>query len=240
MDHFSIGRDVRWKGCLGRMAMTQMARRTADKTEGGASPPASTSLGVFVNNGSDRDLRRLIYSLYSLSMLMGHNRDYFASYIGVSSAQYLMVTVIAESDASTVSSIADRLAVSSQFVTMEVNKLIAKGIVAKHINQADRRSAFLTLTPKGHAVLEELGAVRVRVNDQTFGSLDPAKAKLLQEILDTLITDARAAAHSLEAPDMRGKMAPSARENAPPVETPMNGRDAAKMQRRPRGQATRP
>ena len=61
---------------------------------------------------------------------------------------------------------------------------IAKGIVAKHINQADRRSAFLTLAPKGHAVLEELGAVRMRVNDQTFGSLDPAKAKLLQETLD--------------------------------------------------------
>jgi DNA-binding MarR family transcriptional regulator len=202
---------------------------------GGLFPPVSTSLGVFVNNGSDRDLRRLIYSLYSLSMLMGRNREYFASYIGVSSAQYLMVTVIAENGDSTVSFIADRLAVSSQFVTMEVNKLIAKGMVAKRTNEADRRSAFLSLTAKGHAVLEELGSVRMRVNDQTFGSLDHAKARLLQEILDRLISDARAAAHALEAPDMRGRMAPSVRESPAPVETPAHAPAAGKQQRRARG-----
>lgn len=228
------------------MAMVHDMRRTARRTvaarsasvparrapDGGPPPPVSTSLDVFVRNGSDRDLRRLIYSLYSLSMLMGRNRDYFAGYIGVSSAQYLMVTVIAENGDSTVSFIADRLAVSSQFVTMEVNKLIAKGIVAKRVNEADRRSAFLSLTAKGYAVLDELGTVRMRVNDQTFGSLDNEKARLLQEIMDRLVSDARAAAHALEAPDMRGRMAPSASRDAMPAGTAARG--AAKQRRRPR------
>lgn len=214
------------------MTTVQTGRKAAVKAGGGAFPPASTSLGVFVNNGSDRDLRRLIYSLYSLSMLMGRNRDYFARYTGVSSAQFIMVTVIAESDASTVGFIAERLAVSSQFVTMEVNKLIARGIVAKRTNEADRRSAFLTLTQKGYAVLEELGPVRIGVNDQTFRSLDRVKFQQLQEILDTLIADAGAAAHRLDAPDMRGRTAPSAVESA---ETPTSEAGLGKKPRRPRG-----
>src|SRR5690242_15481443 len=83
-------------------------------------PPLSTSLENFVKDGSDREFRRLIYSLTALSSLMVRNREHFASYIGLTDPQYLMITMIAENAEATVGKVAELLGVSSQFVTVEI------------------------------------------------------------------------------------------------------------------------
>lgn len=176
-------------------------------------PPLTTSLVTFIKDGSDREFRRLIYSFVSLTGLMEANRDYFAAFIGVSSPQLLMMGVIAETPEPNISAIADRLGVSAQFVTTEIGKLIAKDVVRKRPNEADRRGVLLNLTPKGKTLLRELGSVRRKVNDMTFRSLTDARASELQRILDDLIRDARIAVHELDAPDMRGKKAPTALTN---------------------------
>jgi len=173
-------------------------------------PPLSTSLETFVRDGSDRDFRRLIYSLTALSSLMVRNREHFASYIGVTDPQYLMITMIAENAGATVGKVADLLGVSSQFVTVEIAKLIKKNVVAKKPNEADRRSMILELTAKGRTLLHELGPLRRKANDLTFRSLNAPRATTLQEIVGTLVEDARAALHELESPQMRGLKAPSA------------------------------
>jgi DNA-binding MarR family transcriptional regulator len=197
-----------------------------------AFPPLSVSLEAFVKDGSDQGFRRLIYSLISLSDFMERNRDYFAEYIGVSSAQLLMMAVIAETSDPTVSGVAERLSVSSQFVTMEIGKLIAKEIVQKRPNQADRRSIILSLTTKGETLLRELGPVRRKINDMTFRSLNKERAKALQEIVDDLNIDARSAIHELDAPHMRGKKAPTARANVgQPGSQGLSDRKAALMPR---------
>ena len=178
-----------------------------------AFPPLTTSLATFVKDGSDRAFRRLIYSFVSLTGFMVANRDYFAAYIGVSSPQLLMMGVIAETPGANVSAIADRLGVSTQFVTTEVGKLMVKDIVLKRPNEADRRGVLLSLTAKGQTLLRELGPVRRKINDMTFRSLTEERAKALQAILDDLIVDARGAVHELDAPHMRGKIAHTARAN---------------------------
>ncbi len=175
-----------------------------------AFPPLTTSLAAFVKDGSDREFRRLIYSFVSLTGFMEANRDYFAAFIGVSSPQLLMMGVIGETPGVSVSAIADRLGVSTQFVTTETGKLIAKDLVSKRPNEADRRGVLLSLSPKGKTLLRELGSVRRKINDMTFRSLTEARAIALQEILDDLIRDARSAVHELDAPDMRGRRAPTA------------------------------
>jgi DNA-binding MarR family transcriptional regulator len=173
-------------------------------------PPLSTSLPQFLKEGSDRTLRKIIYELTSLSGLMIQNRGHFAAYIGVTDAQYMMMALIAEDANATVGRLADGLGVSSQFVTVEVAKLMKSDIVEKRANPDDRRSMLLALTPKGQALLRELGPVRRRTNDLTFQSLTAERAALLQETLAALIADARIALHQLESPQMRGKRAPSA------------------------------
>lgn len=207
-----------------QMATAQSRQRTAGPRSGGrnqqgsvtptaepeAFPPLSISLANFIRDGSDREFRRLVYCLISLSGLMGRNQDHFAAYIGLSRAQAVMLSLIAETQDVTVGGIAERLGVSTQFVTMEVNKLIAKDIAEKRPNALDRRSSFLSLTEIGRTLLRELAPLRRSINDMTFRSLTEERARMLQEILDDLVMDARSAVHELESPQMRGKMAPSA------------------------------
>jgi DNA-binding MarR family transcriptional regulator len=197
-----------------------------------AFPPLTTSLATFARGGSDRAFRRLIYSFVSLTGFMEANRDYFAAYIGVSSPQLLMMGVIAETPGSNVSAIAERLSVSTQFVTTEIGKLIVKDIVLKRPNEADRRGVLLNLTAKGQTLLRELGPVRRKINDMTFRSLTEERAKALQEIVDDLIIDARGAVHELDAPDMRGKKAPTVRADVGrPGSQGLSEKKAARMPR---------
>src|SRR4051794_12559549 len=139
-----------------RPLQSRVPSRSVPEPTDEAFPPLTVSLPVFIKDGSDQPMRRLIYGFVSLSGLMERNRDYFAAYIGVSSAQLLMMGVIAETPYATVSGIAERLSVSSQFVTMEIGKLIVKAIVEKRPNESDRRSMLLSLTARGKALLREL------------------------------------------------------------------------------------
>jgi MarR family transcriptional regulator, organic hydroperoxide resistance regulator len=174
-------------------------------------PPLSISIEHFLAEGSDREFRQLIYRLLSFAALMTRHREYYASYIGVTGSQYSMISVIAENPTVTVSQIAEHMRVSSQFVAAEIGKLKRNNMVEKWPNETDGRSMYLGLTAKGQNLLRELGPVRRESNDLMYGSLTDERAKGLREIIDTLIVDAERAIHSLDAPDKRGKRAPSAR-----------------------------
>ncbi len=174
-------------------------------------PPLSTSLKSFMKDGTDREFRRLIYALMSLANQMARHRKLFAAYIGVTEAQAVMMRIIAETQGATVGHLAQKLNVTSQFVTIEIGGLVKRHIVEKRPNKADRRSMFLSLTPKGKNLLRELAPILRKANDMHFRSLTEDRARILQEIVATLISDGMSALHEFEAPHRRGQMAPSAR-----------------------------
>jgi MarR family transcriptional regulator, organic hydroperoxide resistance regulator len=171
--------------------------------------PLTISLDPFVKDGTDQRFRKLIYSLLRLMNLMSRNAKHFAEYMGVSAAQGMMMSRIADSPGITVTQLADQLGVSGPFVTAEIGKLVEKSIVEKRPNEADRRSMLLMLTTKGQSLMRELGPVRRRTNDIMFKSMTDERASALQEIVTTLIADAQIGLHELEAPHMLGQRAPS-------------------------------
>ena len=179
-------------------------------------PPLSISIETFLKDGTDREFRRLIYSLLSFSALMMRHREYYASYIGVTGSQYSMLAVIAEARLATVGYVAEQMGVASQFVTAEINKLIGKKIVEKTPNETDRRSMLLRLTLNGQNLLSELGPIRRESNDLMYGSLTGDRGRTLQGIMDTLIQDANSALHALDAPHRRGRRAPSVQSEMAP------------------------
>jgi DNA-binding MarR family transcriptional regulator len=163
-------------------------------------PPLSTSLPTFVQNGSDAAFRSLIYELTSVFNLMQRNRRHFSDHIGVSEAQALILMILAEMPDATVGYIARRLEVTSQFITIEVGKLVVSKLVKKRPNESDRRSVNLKLTDKGEALLRELAPLRRKINDTMFRSLDGERVRVLRIILADLIADGRMALHDLQAP----------------------------------------
>ncbi|HEY7241852.1 MAG TPA: MarR family transcriptional regulator [Burkholderiales bacterium] len=169
----------------------------------------STSLDALMEKGSERPFRELIYSLMSLSNLMRSNQEHFAAYIGVTVPQYTMMAVLNDAGRASVGEIAARLEVSSQFVTLEVRKLLEKGLVEKQPNQADRRSVLLELTPTGQALMRELAPLRRETNDLMFRTLSAEQIAQLRAIFGTLLRDGRNALHQLEAPHRREQRAPT-------------------------------
>jgi DNA-binding MarR family transcriptional regulator len=146
---------------------------------------------------------------------MIRHRECYASYIGVTGSQYTMMTLIAEARFATVGDVAEQMHVASQFVTVEINKLIGKNIIEKTPNEMDRRSMLLKLTLNGQNLLRELGPIRRESNDSMYGSLTGDRGRALREIIDRLIEDANSALHELDAPHRRGKKAPSVQPEMP-------------------------
>jgi DNA-binding MarR family transcriptional regulator len=173
-------------------------------------PPLSTSINGLLRDGSDRDFRRLVYSLIRFSEMIVRHRDLYGAYIGVTGPQYHMMTIIAATPNATAGEIARTMSVSNQFIVSETGKLVGNDILEKTINQADRRSMLLKLSPKGRDLLRELAPMRRESNDLMYRSLTGDRARILQEIMDTLIADAEIALHDLDAPRRRGQKSPTA------------------------------
>jgi DNA-binding MarR family transcriptional regulator len=171
--------------------------------------PLTTSLKAFVKNGSDREFRELVFELNSLFNQMKRHQEHFARYIGVNPAQFTFILVIAEMPNITVKQIADRMNVSSPFVTAEIGKLVEMGIVRKMQNDSDRRSSLLALTPKGENLTRELAPILCRANDLHFRSLTGQTGKAFKETIHTIVMDGKRVLHELESPDMRSAVAPS-------------------------------
>lgn len=162
-------------------------------------PPLSVSIESLLKDGSDHEFRRLIYSLTGFADLIARHRNMYGAYIGVTGLQYVMMTIIAGAANVTVGDVSRTMDVSSQFVTGEIGKLAKKNIVRKRPNETDRRSTYLSLTPKGQTLLRKLGPMRKESNNLMYRSLTGDRAKTLQEIIDALNADAKIALHELDA-----------------------------------------
>jgi DNA-binding MarR family transcriptional regulator len=172
-------------------------------------PPLTTTLKAFVKNGSDHEFRLLMFELSSLFNQMRQHAEYFSRFIGANPAQFTFILIIAEMPDVTVRHIAQQMNVTSPFVTAEIGKLVDMGIVRKEANSLDRRSSFLKLTSKGESLVRELAPVLCRANDLHFRSLTEERAKILKEIIHTLVADGRRVLHELQSPDMLAATAPS-------------------------------
>ncbi len=141
-------------------------------------------------DGSDQAFRQLVHDIMAFGARMQENRARVAEYIGLSAQQYTILTTIAhhqDQDGFGIIQVADHLRLSGAFVTIEVNKLVEAGLVAKKTNQADRRRVLLTVLPKGRALLDKLCKIQRPSNDTIFGSLSAADFQILRTIIPQLV-----------------------------------------------------
>jgi len=141
---------------------------------GGYHPQATVSLPALLHKQSDRQFRRLVQDLLTVSRRLEMARDYFGRRIHVTGPQYNVLMTVGELQGAagvSVGSVARAMHVSSSFVTAETGKLSAAGLLRKQTNPSDGRGALLKLTPlarkKIHRVLAEIRTV----NDLFFGLL---------------------------------------------------------------------
>jgi DNA-binding MarR family transcriptional regulator len=176
--------------------MTASARKKASSARAApADEPESFPLTVsrpeFLVDGSDREFRHLVHSLFGFLARHEQIRAGHARVIGLAGIEYTALISIAHlsvEGAVNVKTVADHLHVSGAFVTSVVNRLLKLGLVHKKTDPSDRRRVTLTVSAKGHAALARLAPVQRQVNDVEFDGLTREEFCFLLDIVDRLIT----------------------------------------------------
>jgi DNA-binding MarR family transcriptional regulator len=162
-----------------------------DDDEKAAVPDAllTASKPELLDKDGDRTLRGLLYDFFAFGRSLEAARAKFASYAGLSPTQYLIMIAIRNSSADEpmgINQLAATLRLSGAFITNEVNKLVADGVLEKSTHPSDARRVQLVATEKGFGLLTRLAAVQRPVNDALFGTLTRDEFKLLSQLLSRL------------------------------------------------------
>lgn len=148
--------------------------------------PLTVSRPPLLVRGSDVEFRQLIHDLIAYGHRLDACRDAFAAIIGVSGAQYEILMLASRADGLSVGEVAARLHRSGAFITIEANKLVERGILAKASDPADGRRVLLKMNAQGQALVEQLAPYQRRINDLLFECLDAKRFAQLRALAGEL------------------------------------------------------
>jgi DNA-binding MarR family transcriptional regulator len=179
---------------LAPAAVEETARRLKKSEKPGF--PLTVSRPELLIGGSDREFRHLVHGLFGFLARHEKIRAGHAKAIGLVGIEYTVLISIAhlsiEGDVS-IKRVADHLHLSGAFITSTVRRLVQLGLVHKRTDQGDRRRVTLTVSAKGHALLEQLAPAQRQINDVEFGCLSREEFRLLLGIVDRLIESGESA-----------------------------------------------
>jgi DNA-binding MarR family transcriptional regulator len=165
-----------------------------DDNRGAVVPDAllTASKPDLLDKDGDRTLRGLLYDFFAFGRSLEAARAKFASYVGLSTTQYLIMIAIKNStldEPMGINQLAAKLRLSGAFITNEVNKLVSDGLIEKSTHPSDGRRVQLTATGQGVGLLTRLAAFQRPVNDALFGMLTRDEFRLLSQLLARLAAD---------------------------------------------------
>src|SRR5437660_8372839 len=162
-------------------------------------PPATVSRTALLVDGSDAEFRGLIHDLIAYGHRLDTCRDAFAALVGMSGAQYEIVMLVSRATGLlSVGEVAVRLHRSGAFITIEANKLVARGILEKVADPGDGRRVLLRSNAKSRELLERLAPFQRRINDQLFDRLDARRFRQLRQLARDLVESGDRAVAMLE------------------------------------------
>ncbi|GAA3452322.1 MarR family winged helix-turn-helix transcriptional regulator [Dactylosporangium matsuzakiense] len=81
-----------------------------------------------------------------------------------------------------------RLGLTSGTVSVRIDRLVNKGIVARERDERDARVTFIGLTEQGHRLFEDVAPVHLRNEDRLLSALDDGERDQLAGLLRRLLT----------------------------------------------------
>jgi MarR family transcriptional regulator, organic hydroperoxide resistance regulator len=158
--------------------------------------PPTISRAALMVDGTDMLVRRITHQHFVLSSLLETVRSGFASLIGLSTFQYVLMQAVGrltDKQQWTVRSTAREMHVTDAYASVEIADLVEQGYLAKVVNPDDRRVSFLELTDKGVSSLSAIAPIQQMVNDALYGHLDSNSALTYSNELSVLISRAESA-----------------------------------------------
>jgi DNA-binding MarR family transcriptional regulator len=161
----------------------------------------TTTRPELLDDGSDFRFRALIYDFLAFNNRLGEIRNGLGTLIDLPGTQYstlIAIAMLEERTSPGVSDVAEYLHVSGTFVTLEVKKLIARGLITKSPSNIDRRRVSLAATPKGMELLRELRRLQAPINDTMFANISRDDFETLSRVLPLLNAQAEEALIDLQ------------------------------------------
>jgi DNA-binding MarR family transcriptional regulator len=163
-----------------------------------SAPPPTVSRPALLVEGSDAEFRQLIHDLIAYGHRLDACRDAFAAIVDVSGAQYEILMLVSRADGLSVGEVASRLHRSGAFITIEANRLTARGILDKASDPADGRRVILRANERTREIMESLAPYQRRINDVLFEQLDSRRFRQLRMLARDLVASGDRAVAMLE------------------------------------------
>lgn len=170
---------------------TAVAVKVAPRTRRTAMTVSKPELLV---EGADTEFRGLVHDLMAFAHHVETCRDGFGVIVGLTGVQYEILMAVKRFQSAdgaaagiSVGQVAARLHRSGAFITLEVNKLVAKGVLAKADDPADGRRVLLSTGSAGEQLAHTLAPVQQQVNDVLFACLDRKRFAALRALASELV-----------------------------------------------------
>jgi DNA-binding MarR family transcriptional regulator len=164
--------------------------RRAEPSNARSGLPLTVTRPELLNDGTDRDFRKLVHNIFAFMARHETIRDGHARQIGLAGVEYTILISIGhlglDGDVN-VKTIADHLHMSGAFVTTVTSKLQTLGLVEKTQDSVDRRRISLAITEQGKALLRKLAPYQREINDVEFSPLSRDDFQAVSRILEALI-----------------------------------------------------
>jgi len=108
----------------------------------------------------------------------------------VSTAQSIVVLVVAQGTARTAAQACKLLSHDPGAMTRLVDKLETKGFMRRVRRRGDRRSARLELTPKGRVLYREINTAQIAVYNRMLQGFSVGEARTLEALLRRVLENA--------------------------------------------------
>lgn len=178
--------------------------------EAGFAAPLTASHPPLLTRGSDRRFRQLLADFLTVATQLESVRSHLGGRVGLTGPQYSILMAVAHLQAGrgvAVGQVAERLHVSSAFVTAETGKLARRELLRKRPNPDDGRGVLLSLTPAGRECVAALAPEVRQVNDLFFGALDAARFEALSGVMQDMVGSAARALSYIEAVEREDALA---------------------------------
>jgi DNA-binding MarR family transcriptional regulator len=143
-------------------------------------------------DGTDIEFRKFLHSFMVFARRVEAIRTHLAQAIGVSGAQYEILSHLRESTAAgglSVNEVAERLHCSGAFITVETTKLCRAGLVLRIRDREDARRVRLTVAPLCERRFRQNAPLQRQLNDVPFASLTTRQFQKLRELFPKLVDD---------------------------------------------------
>lgn len=136
--------------------------------------PLTVALPQFIGQGDDATFRGFVADLFAaVSAMQGLRRAIAARHdLGATElAVLLAIWQMGRQGPVGVKAVADHLHIASPHATLEIRRLVKRGLVAKAKDPDDSRAVQLSLTEAGRRLFDELAPTLRTVNDDLFANL---------------------------------------------------------------------